>query len=137
MIDGAPAVEDSPMPLRTSLVSRCRLDPGVHEYAEAKLRRLERHSPRLQEARMVLEGDPRRIPAFSAEIVAHLGHAHLSARADASTQREAVDRVVDKLDGALLRRKDRVSEHKGHAHAGADPARPRPRGAPSTTPRTA
>ena len=115
------------MPPRISLVPRCRLDPGTREYAEEKVLKLERHSRRLHEVRLTLDGDERRVPAYSAEAVAHLGHSHVTARVEAATQREAVDRVVDKLDLALLRHKERVTEHKGHAHAGSDPADPAPR----------
>jgi ribosomal subunit interface protein len=115
------------MPLRLSVVSRCRLEPGLRAYAEEKLGRLERHSPALHQARLTLEGDGHRDPAFSAEVVAHVGHAQVTARVDAATQRVAIDRVIDRVDRRLLRRKDRVTEHKGHPHAGTDPADPRPR----------
>ena len=116
------------MPLRLSVVSRCRLEKGLRAYAEEKLGKLTRHSPRLHEARLVLEGDEHRIPAFTAEVVAHVGHSQVTARVDAATQREAIDRVVERVDRRLLRHKDRVSEHKGHPHAGADPSDPGPRG---------
>ena len=115
------------MPLRMSVVSRCRLERGVRAYAEEKLQRLERHCPRLLEARLTVEGDEHRIPAFTAEVVAHVGRAQVTARVDAATQREAIDRVVDRVDRRLLRHKDRVTEHKGHSHAGSDPAHPHPR----------
>lgn len=122
------------MPLRTTVVARCRLERGLRAHAQAKLQGLERHSPRLLEARLTLEEDGARTPVFSAEVVAHLGHAQLAARVDAATQREAIDRVIERVDRRLLRRKDRVTEHKGHPHVGSDPAHPRPRG---ITPATA
>ncbi|HEV3124598.1 MAG TPA: ribosome-associated translation inhibitor RaiA [Candidatus Dormibacteraeota bacterium] len=116
--------------IRVSVVARCRLEPGVRVYAEEKLVRLERRAPRLHEVRLVLEGDERRQPAFGAELVAHLQHHRLVARVDATSQREAVDRVIEKMDRQIRRRKDRVTEHKGHAAAGTDPAAPGPRSAP-------
>lgn len=116
------------MPLRMNVVSRCRLESGLRAHAEEKLQRLSRHCPRLHEARLTIEGDVHRNPPFTAEVVAHLGHTQVTARVDAATQREAIDRVVDRVDRRLLRRKDRVTEHKGHPHAGADPTDPGPRG---------
>jgi putative sigma-54 modulation protein len=114
--------------MRVTFLARCALVPGMRDYADRKLARLARHAGRLHEVRLVIEGDPGRKPPFTAELTAHMDHSHLAARVDADTQQEAVDRIVDKLDRQVVRRKDRVTEHKGHAPAGADPLAPRPRG---------
>ena len=114
-------------PVRVTVTARCRLDRGLRAYAEEKLERLGRHVSQLHEVRLTLDGDQRHIPAFRAEAVVHLQHTQVAARVEGGSQREAVDRLVDKLDRLILRRKERVTAHKGRAPAGADPAEPRAR----------
>jgi putative sigma-54 modulation protein len=107
--------------------SRGRIDPQVRSYAEAKLARIERHAVALHEVRLQLEEDAGCSPPCSAEAVAHLQHTRLAARSQATTMREAIDRVVDKLSRQIERRKERVVEHKGHAGAHSTPEEPGPR----------
>ena len=113
--------------MRVTVVARCQLDNGLREYAEAKLGRLARHVAKLHELHLTVEDQSRRVSSYRAEVVAHLLHIQVAATVEAGTQREAVDLVVDKIDRQLLRRKERVTEHKGRAPAGADPTSPRPR----------
>jgi putative sigma-54 modulation protein len=113
--------------MRLTVTARSRLDPALRTYAVEKLARLERHDGSIHEARAVLEEDERRVPRASAEVFVHLRHEQLIARCDASSVQEAVDRVFDKIDRQIVRRKERVKEHKGRAAAGSDPAAPGPR----------
>ncbi len=113
--------------MRLTVTARSRLDPALRSYAVEKLARLERHDGSIHEARAVLEEDERRVPRASAEIFVHLRHEQLIARCEGSTIQEAVDRVVDKIDRQIVRRKEKVKEHKGRAAAGSDPLAPGPR----------
>jgi putative sigma-54 modulation protein len=98
--------------MRVSVTTRSSKDAGVREYAEEKLERLDRHA-HLHEARLTLDFDGHRIPPCFAEVVAHVDRAHLVAKVEATTEREAVDLVVDKMDAQVRRHKDRLTDHKG------------------------
>ena len=113
--------------MRVTVTARNRLDPSLRTYASDKLGKLERHDGSLHEARIVLEEDERRVPRASAEVFVHLRHGQLIARCEGSTLQEAVDLVVDKIHRQILRRKEKVKEHKGRAAAGSDPLAPSPR----------
>lgn len=113
--------------MRLTVTARSRLDPSLRTYAVEKLAKLERHDGSIHEARAVLDDDERRVPRASAEIFVHLRHEQLIARCDGSTVQEAVDRVVDKIDRQIVRRKEKVKEHKGRPAAGSDPLAPGPR----------
>lgn len=113
--------------MRVTVTTRCPTGPHVPAYAERRLSRLARHCRELAEVHLVLDGDLGRVPRYRVGAVAHVGHTLLTAEVEGMTLREAVDGVVDKLDRQIVRRKERLSEHKGHAAAGADPASPGPR----------
>jgi putative sigma-54 modulation protein len=113
--------------MRLTVTARTRIDPAVRTYAEEKLAKLARHDGRIHEARAVLEEDERRMPRASAEVSVHLHHQQVRARCEGDTLREAVDRVVDKIDRQIVRQKERAKEHKGHPAAGSDPLAPAPR----------
>jgi ribosomal subunit interface protein len=113
--------------MRLTVTARTPLDPALRDYAVEKLARLERHDGAIHEARAVLEEDDRRVPRASAEVVVHLRHEHLVARCGGVSVQEAVDKVIDKIDAQILRRKDRLKEHKGKPAAGSDPLAPGPR----------
>lgn len=113
--------------MRLTVTARSRLDSSLRTYTVEKLARLERHDGSIHEARAVLEEDERRVPRASAEVFVHLRHEQLIARCDGSTIQEAVDKVVDKIDRQIVRRKERVKEHKGRPAAGSDPLAPGPR----------
>lgn len=113
--------------MRLTVTARSRLDPELRTYAVEKLARLERHDGSIHEARVVLDEDERRVPRASAEVFLHLRHEQLVARCEGVSVQEAVDRVVDKIDRQILRRKEKVKDHKGRAAAGSDPAAPGPR----------
>jgi putative sigma-54 modulation protein len=113
--------------MHLTVTARTRLDPAMRTYAVEKLEKLERHDGRIHEARAVLEMDEKRVPKASAEVFVHLRHHNLTARCEGATLREAIDRVVDKIDRQILREKDKVTEHKGRPAAGSDPLAPAPR----------
>ncbi len=113
--------------MRLTVTARTQLDPALRTYAVEKLERLERHDGRIHDARAVLEEDDRRVPRASAEVFVHLHHTQVKARCDGASLREAIDRVVDKVDRQILSHKERIKEHKGRAAAGSDPLSPAPR----------
>jgi ribosomal subunit interface protein len=113
--------------MRVTVTARNRLDPSLRTYASDKLGRLERHDGSLHEARIVLEEDERRVPRASAEVFVHLRHGQLMAHCEGSTLQEAIDLVVDKIHRQIVRRKEKVKEHKGKPAAGSDPLAPSPR----------
>jgi len=110
--------------MRLTVTARSHLDPALRTYAVQKLAKLDRHDGSIHEARIVLEDDERRLPPASAEVFVHIGHDQLMARCEGAGVQEAVDRVIDKIDRQILRRKERVKEHKGRAGAGEVAAAP-------------
>lgn len=120
--------------MRLTVTTRTRMDPALRSYCVEKLAKLERHDGSIHEARATLEEDDRRVPRASAEVFVHLRHQQITARCEGVTVQEAIDRVVDKIHRQIVRRKEKVKEHKGKPAAGSDPAAPGPRGvAPATT----
>ena len=113
--------------MRLTVTARTHLDPALRTYAVEKLERLERHDGRIHEARAVLDEDDHRVPRASAEVFVHLHHRQVKARCDGPTLREAIDKVVDKVDRQILSHKERIKEHKGKPAAGSDPLAPAPR----------
>lgn len=85
-------------------------------YAEEKLARLARHT-HLHDVSMVIDHDPYSTRLSAVEVVSHLHHVRLVAHADEATVMEAIDRAVERADRQVLRRKDRVTDRKGHTAA--------------------
>jgi putative sigma-54 modulation protein len=113
--------------MHLTVTARSRVDREMRTYAVEKLERLGRHDGKIHEARAVLEEDERHVPPASAEVSVHLHHTTLRARCDGTTLREAIDKVIDKIDRQIVRQKEKVKEHKGRAAAGSDPLAPGPR----------
>src|SRR5437879_11645759 len=90
------------------------VDPGVRKYAEAKVRRLDRHFDRILDARLELDlASRKRVePLKVAELLVHVNGTIIKARAIAPHLQEAVDLVVDKVDHRLRKRKERIKDHK-------------------------
>jgi ribosomal subunit interface protein len=107
--------------VRLTVTGRQRLPTDVRAYAEEKLRRLERHAA-LDDVSLILDHDSHRIPEAQAEVIVHLHHSRLAAKVDGQTLREAIDRVIDKADEQIRRKRERVTEHKGRLGADAVPA---------------
>jgi putative sigma-54 modulation protein len=91
------------------------LDQTLRDYAEAKLRRLDRHFDRIVDARLELDLDGRKSvdPAKVAALYVHVSRSLLSAKVRTRDLHEAVDLVIDKLDEQLRRRKERLTAHRG------------------------
>jgi putative sigma-54 modulation protein len=97
------------------------LDQTLKDYAEAKLRRLDRHFDRIVDARLEFDLDGRKSidPQKVACLYVHVNGAQLSGKVKTRGDlRESIDLVVDKVDQQLRRRKERLTAH-----------RPNPRGA--------
>lgn len=102
--------------MRVSITTRHPVSSAVREYAEQKLRRLERHAS-LHDIAMVIDHDAHRLPPATAEVIVHIHHVRLTARVDGTTVQEAIDRVIDRVDRQVLRRKERVTIRKGRVGA--------------------
>ncbi|HKR99705.1 MAG TPA: HPF/RaiA family ribosome-associated protein [Candidatus Dormibacteraeota bacterium] len=104
-----------------TFVARHPVPAELRRYAEEKLQRLERHGSVL-EAALTVDLEQRRVPPATAELIVHLRHVRLTSHVEGTTLREVVDRVTDRGDRQVLRRKERVKEHKGRVGAnGVDP----------------
>jgi putative sigma-54 modulation protein len=85
----------------------------MRDYAEGKIRRLDRHFDRIIDARLELAPAGRHSidPEKVAQLQVHLPGSVLKGSVTARGIREAVDLVVDKLDEQLRRRKERIQDH--------------------------
>jgi ribosomal subunit interface protein len=106
--------------MRVSIVTGKHVPPGTREYAQQKLRRLERHA-NLDDVDLTVERAAALLPAASAEIVLHLHHTRLVARCEAAGVQEAIDGVIDKADEQVRRLHDRTTDRKGRTGADAEP----------------
>jgi ribosomal subunit interface protein len=90
------------------------LDQPLKDYAEAKLRRLDRHFDRIVDARLEfdLESGKSVDPMKVAALHVHVSHAVLSGKVKGRDLRQTIDLVVDKVDQQLRRRKERLTGHR-------------------------
>jgi ribosome-associated translation inhibitor RaiA len=111
--------------LRVAVTAQTPNPAQVRASAEARIARMSRHA-RLHDASLIVEAGLGKQPAYRAELVVHLHHhVRLVATAAGATSQEAIDTVVSRVDRQVLRRKDRVTERKGHLGAdGVGPASP-------------
>lgn len=89
---------------------------NLHAYARAKVERLTRHT-NLHDVEVVIDHDIHSHRLSRVEVVAHLHHVRVAAQAQAPTLPEAIDLAVDRADRQVLRRKERVTGHKGRVSA--------------------
>jgi putative sigma-54 modulation protein len=91
-----------------------QLAPDVREYAEAKVRRLDRHFDRIVDAQLDFDVVNHRAaePLKDVHLRVHLSGVILTAQARHKDARTAVDEVVDKLEEQLRRRKERLKERR-------------------------
>jgi len=99
--------------MSATVTARRPLAPPLIEYAERKLQRLERHAS-LHDVSLIIDHDVNRIPPCATEVIVHIHHTRLAVKAEGTTVQEAIDRVIDKADRQVLRRKEKVTEHRGH-----------------------
>jgi putative sigma-54 modulation protein len=92
------------------------LDQALKDYAEAKLRRLDRHFDRIVDARLEFDLDGRKSvdPQKIACLYVHVNRTLLSGKVKARDLHECVDLVVDKIDQQLRRRKERLTAHRAN-----------------------
>jgi putative sigma-54 modulation protein len=90
------------------------LNQTLKDYAEAKLRRLDRHFDHIVDARLEFDLDGRKSidPQKVVCLYIHVNRTVLSAKVKSRDLRESVDLVVDKLDEQLRRRKERLTTHR-------------------------
>ncbi|MFN2568191.1 MAG: HPF/RaiA family ribosome-associated protein [Candidatus Dormibacteria bacterium] len=107
--------------MSATVTARRPLAAPMISYAERKLQRLERHA-NLHDVSLLIDHDENRIPCCAAEVIVHIHHTRLAVKAEGKTIQEAIDRVIDKADRQVLRRKERVGQHRGHddGHAAAE-----------------
>jgi putative sigma-54 modulation protein len=114
--DRRPGPAGERTPLHVSITARRPLAEDLRAYAEEKVARLARHTA-LHDVSMVIDNETPGVRYCGVELVVHLHHVRLAASAEAATFQEAVDKVVDRADRQVLRRKDRVTKRKGHVGA--------------------
>lgn len=102
---------------------KVQLTPALRTYAEAKVRRLDRHFDRIIDAHLELDlaGRHSADPAKVAALRVHVTGGILRAKVTAQKLQEAVDLVVDKIDEQLRRRKERIKDHKSDTPASGRP----------------
>lgn len=93
------------------------LDQSLKDYAEAKLRRLDRHFDRIVDARLEFDLDSGKSidPMKVASLHVHVSHAVINGKVKGRDLRQTIDRVVDKVDQQLRRRKERLTAHRASA----------------------
>ncbi|HEX6539981.1 MAG TPA: ribosome-associated translation inhibitor RaiA [Candidatus Dormibacteraeota bacterium] len=101
---------------RVSITVRQPLPPNLHDYARTKVSRLTRHTS-LHDVNVIIDHDIHSHRLSRVEVVAHLHHVRIAAQAQAPTLPEAIDLAVDRADRQVMRRKDRVTDHKGRVGA--------------------
>jgi putative sigma-54 modulation protein len=116
---------------RVSITVRQPLPANLNDYARAKVGRLMRHT-NLHDVNVIIDHDIHSHRLSRVEVVAHLHHVRIAAQAQAPTLPEAIDLALDRADRQVLRRKDRVTGHKGRV--GADGLSPGERRAASEAP---
>lgn len=89
---------------------------NLHDYARSKVERLTRHT-NLHDVTLIIDHDIHSHRLSRVEVVAHLHHVRVAAQAQAPTLPEAIDLAVDRADRQVLRRKERVTGHKGRVAA--------------------
>jgi putative sigma-54 modulation protein len=89
------------------------LDQPLKEYAEAKLRRLDRHFDRIVDARLEFDLDGRKSvdPEKVVCLHVHVSGNLLKGKVKSRDIHEAIDLAVDKVDEQLRRRKERLTAH--------------------------
>ena len=89
--------------------------PGLRTYAETRVRRLDRHFDRILDAHLQFEPETGRGPGVptTVSLRVHVSGGMFKAEVTASMVRESIDRVIDKMDEQLRRRKERLNEHGG------------------------
>jgi putative sigma-54 modulation protein len=94
---------------------------ALRDYAEAKVRKLDRHFDRIHEARLEIEAAAKRAsdPIRALILHVHVNGSVLEGRVQSRDLMAGVDQVVDKLDEQLRRRKERLTEHRGVPARGA------------------
>jgi len=101
---------------RVEITVRQPLPASLEDYVRAKVDRLSRHTS-LHDVNVIIDHDIHSHRPSRVEVVAHLHHVRVAAQAQAPTLPEAIDLAVDRADRQVLRRKDRVTAHKGRVGA--------------------
>jgi putative sigma-54 modulation protein len=89
------------------------LPPDLRTYAEKRVGRLDRHFDRILDAHLQFDPDTGRGPGAPAVVSlrVHVAGSVLKAEVSHTGMREGIDRVIDKMDGQLRRRKERLTDH--------------------------
>jgi putative sigma-54 modulation protein len=89
------------------------LTPDLRSYGESRVSRLDRHFDRILDAHLQFDPESGRGPAGPTTVAlrVHVSGGILNAAVTSTVLREAIDRVVDKMDQQLRRRKERLTEH--------------------------
>jgi len=86
--------------------------PALRSYVENKLDRLERHFDRITTMNVILSVEKLR---QKAESTIHISGGEVYADAESEDLYAAIDKLADKLDRQLIKRKEKKSDHKRQA----------------------
>ena len=89
------------------------LPPDLRSYGESLVGRLDRHFDRILDAHLQFDSERGRGSAAATTVAlrVHVSGGILNAAVTAGALREGIDRVVDKMDQQLRRRKERLTDH--------------------------
>jgi putative sigma-54 modulation protein len=85
------------------------LTPAIKDYVENKFRKLERHNDRVTNVNVILSVDKLE---QKAEATVHANGKDFFANASAEDLYAAIDLLSDKLDRQLIKRKEKLNNHR-------------------------
>ncbi|MGI9322982.1 MAG: ribosome hibernation-promoting factor, HPF/YfiA family [Pseudomonadales bacterium] len=85
---------------------------SLRNYVATKLERLERHSDRITDIKVILSVEKQR---QKAESTVHISGADIFANAEHEDLYAAIDLLTDKLDRQLIKKKEKRQDHKHRA----------------------
>jgi putative sigma-54 modulation protein len=85
------------------------LTPAIKDYVDNKLRKLERHNDRITNVNVTLSVDKLE---QKAEATVHASGKDFFANASAEDLYAAIDLLSDKLDRQLIKRKEKLNNHR-------------------------
>lgn len=89
----------------------------LENYVNTKLKKLERHFHQITTVSVSLTSHE--TSSYRAEATIHLSGGEIFADASASELYAAVDLLADKLDRQVIRRKEKLQDHRGHRRSHA------------------
>ena len=90
--------------------------PSLRDYAADRLSKLERYYDGITDAHIVLSSNGDASNGHGAEIILNVYRQTLSARDQAGTYEDAIDRCVERLKKQIIKYKDQLRSTQKNAH---------------------